>query len=215
MCGVELEDIYQCCFFALRAAVSGYKSDSDLKFTSYIQYSFKNAVKNLIGGGHRRRVPDPLNDFTESLDTPITDDTEHTKADLIPDKEAEQSFENAEERIYTNELHNALENAMQTACNDREIDVMRRMYWDGEKQTDIAKRLNISYQAIHQIHYHALRQLRQRKIKEQLESYSEFIKSHAYHGTGFSSFRSSGISSVERTVEAWERACDFWGTGRL
>lgn len=201
-CGVELEDIQQSCYFALCEAVRAYKQESEYKFTAYINYSFKNAVAALLNGGHRRQITDPLNKSI-SLDVPLSEDAETTKADLLPDDAAEQGFENAENDIYNMELHEALEKAVQIACNSREADILRLMYWDGKTYQSIADTLNISVSYVGTTHHRALRQLRHGRAILILQPYADFIKTHAYHGTGLSAFRSSGISSVERIAEQW------------
>lgn len=204
-CGVELADIYQSCFFALYEAAKAYKVDSEYKFTTYITYSFKNTVNALLNSGRRRNITDPLNDYPSSLDVPLTEDTETTKADLLPDDAAVQSFNNAEERIYTEELHNALEQAIQAACNEREANILRRLYWNGETLAEAAKVCGVAPNSVHQSRNHAFRAIRRSYTATRiLQPYKDFVESHAYHGTGLTSFRSNGTSSVEKTVELWE-----------
>lgn len=202
-CGVELEDIQQSCYFALCATVQAFDVRTGYKFTTYINYSFKNAVAALLDGGNKRRVTDPLNRAI-SLDVPLSEDTETTKADLLPDDVAEQDFEAAENDVYNNELHEALEKAMQTACNSREADILRSVYWYGKTYQSIADVLNISISYVGETHRKALRHLRCGRSILILQPYADFIKTHAYHGTGLSTFRTSGNSSVEKTVELWE-----------
>ena len=201
-CGVELEDIQQSCFFALCAAVGAYKSDSVYKFTTYINYSFKNAVAALLDGGYRRSTTDPLR-MCGSLDIPFADDSETTKAALIPDDKAERSFEAAEEKIFNQQLNKTLKQAMSEVCTDYEIDILNRLYWNGEATADIANSYNVSSAYIKKSHRHALQHLRSSHARQMLEPYREFISSRAYKGIGLSSFRSSGISSVERIAEQW------------
>lgn len=203
-CGVELEDIQQICYFALCAAVEAYKSDSGYKFTTYLNYSFKNAVAALLNGGQRRRTADPLN-ISTSLDVPLSEDSETTKADLLTDDESERSFEELEERIFIQELNETLKQAMSDVCTDYEQDILNRLYWNSETTADIANSYNVTASYIRESHKKALQHLRSSHARRMLEPYREFIKSHAYHGVGLSSFRSSGISSVERVVEQWEQ----------
>lgn len=201
---VELEDIQQSCYFALCDAVEAYKIDSEYKFTAYINYNFKNAVAALLDGGQRRRVTDPLS-CSESLDVPLTEDSEATKLDLIADEEAYKDFEDVEYRIFTQELNKNLKQAMTEVCSAAEIDVLNRLYWNGETIATISKNRNVPYGDIQRLHSHALVKLRSSRSKQRLDPYREFIQSHAYHSVGLSSFRLSGISSVERTVEQWEK----------
>lgn len=202
-CGVELDDIKQSSFFALCAAAEAYKSDSEYKFTTYINYSFINAVDALLNGGQRKRNANPLN-CSASLDVPLSEDAETTKTDLLPDNEAEYNFEKAEEKIFTQELHNALTQAIETVCNENEKHILNRLYWNNETFVDIASSMNVSCSNIRYIHNHALVMLRSSHTKKMLEPYREFISSRAYKGIGLSSFRSSGISSVERIAEQWD-----------
>lgn len=199
-CGVEIEDIQQSCYFALCAAVGAYKQDSEYKFTTYINYSFKNAVNALLHGGKRKRKINPLN-CSASLDVPLSEDSEATKADVIIDYEAAQSFEDAEEKIFIQELNTTLDQAIKQACNETEKSVLNQLYWNNKTFVDIARSMNVSGGKVHSIHSHALMMLRSSHTKRMLEPYREFITSRAYKGIGLSSFRSSGISSVERVVE--------------
>lgn len=201
--GVEIEDIQQSCYFALCDAVEAYKTDSEYKFTAYINYSFKNAVNACLNGGQRRSVTDPLSCST-SLDVPLTEDADATKLDLIADEDAYKSFENVEDRIFTQKLNKALKQAMSDVCSTAEIDVLNRLYWNGETIATISKDCNVPYGDIQRLHSHALVKLRSSRSKQRLDPFREFIQSYAYHGVGLSSFRSSGISSVERVVEQWE-----------
>lgn len=161
-------------------------------------------MKALLDGGQRRRVTDPLNNST-SLDVPLTEDADATKLDLIADDEAEQSFDDVEDRIFTQELNKTLKQAMSDVCSAAEIDVLNGLYWNGETIAAISKKCNVPYGNIQRLHSHALAMLRSSsRTKQMLDPYREFIQSHAYHGVGLSSFRSSGISSVERVAEQWE-----------
>lgn len=205
-CGVELDDIYQSCFLALHEAVKAYSVDSGYQFTSYLSYSFKNAVDALMNGTHRRKYGDPLN-LAYSLDMPLSDESETTQADLMPDEAAANSFDDAELRIYTQELHEALEKAMARSCTEKEITVLRRIYWDGETLQTVADALGSSVSYIGQMKSHAFRQIRKRG-RSILEPYGDFIRRQAYHGTSLNAFRTNGESSVERTVELWEENRD-------
>lgn len=202
-CGVEIEDIQQSCYFALCAAVGAYKQESEYKFTTYINYSFKNAVAALLNGGQRKRKRIPLN-CSASLDVPLSEDSEATKADVIIDYKAEQSFEHIEDEMFTQELNKTLTQAIAAVCNETEKNILNRLYWNNETFVDIARSMNVSNGNIHSIHNHALVMLRSSHAKRMLEPYREFITSRAYKGIGLSSFRSSGISSVERVVEQWD-----------
>lgn len=68
--GVELWDIYQTCYEAFLEAVKAYKPEGGSKFTSYLNYPFKNAVNELLGLRTSRAIHEPLNN-SMSLDKPL------------------------------------------------------------------------------------------------------------------------------------------------
>ncbi len=82
-CGVDIWDLKQSCYMTFLKAVEGYKPDCKNKFTSYLSYPFKNAVRELTGV--RTQKNEPLNNCT-ILDVPLKDDEkEITLADIIAD----------------------------------------------------------------------------------------------------------------------------------
>ncbi len=47
-----------------------------------------------------------------SLDSPLGDDEECTRGDLLPDSRAALAFEDAESRVWNKQLHDALEQCL-------------------------------------------------------------------------------------------------------
>lgn len=87
--GVELDDLLQCGFLALRDAVKAYDPKTGYKLLSFIQYPLKNHINALLG---RRGKADPLNE-SASLDEPIEGAEDLTLADSVEDDNAGEAFE--------------------------------------------------------------------------------------------------------------------------
>lgn len=73
--GVDVQDIRQTAYSALLEAIKAYKPESESKFTSYLNYPFKNAVNGLLGLRTTRANNEPLNSST-SLDRPIDESSD-------------------------------------------------------------------------------------------------------------------------------------------
>lgn len=71
-------------------AIEGYKPDGKNKFTSYLSYPFKNAVRELTGV--RIHKNEPLNNC-QSLDAHLKDDEPNfTLANTIADEDCKPKF---------------------------------------------------------------------------------------------------------------------------
>lgn len=108
--GVDVWDIRQASYSAFLDAVKAYKAGGKIKFTSYLNYPFKNAVQKLLGIRGSRR--EPLNNCT-SLDKPIEQSNGETCSmlDLVADdisldfvEEAERNSEAETVRKFVDEL---------------------------------------------------------------------------------------------------------------
>ena len=143
---------------------------------------------------------DPLNDCT-SLDTPIgPEDGGSVLGDLQEDPGAAQAFQAAEEEIYTQELHAALEEALGKLA-DREADVIRRHYYKGQSLREIGEEIGLSGNRVNQMEQHGLQRM---KALPGLRRWrDEIITTRAWRGTGFGAWKHSG-SVQERTVEYLE-----------
>ena len=201
--GVTQEDLMQECFMALYCAVKAFDAAQGYKLLTYVNFHIKNRFNEITG--RRRRQPDPLNNCA-SLDAPISDDSESTLVELQADEKAEQDFISSDEKIFNRELHEALEQAMQQSLTPDEADILKRLYYNGEYLTDIAKYYTISYSCIQKQKSQALIKMRKPKQKKLLQPFiEELISAKAYNATGAASFKINGYSSVEYLAEFTER----------
>jgi DNA-directed RNA polymerase specialized sigma subunit len=93
--GADFNDLYQCGYIALAAAVNTYKPVENASFAHWLAFYFKNEVAAFMGF----RNKDPLR-YAESLDAPLAEDSKTTLADTIPD--SSELIEAADERITGN-----------------------------------------------------------------------------------------------------------------
>lgn len=196
--GVELDDLIQCGFMALRDAVRAYRPENGYSLLAYMKYPLLNHFRAACGVRTARR--DPLNNCA-SLDKPVGDEGETTLGDLQPSQSAAQDMEAALEREYMAELHEAIETALNT-LDAEQSETIRRRFWDGNTLQDAAKRIGVPPEIIRQREAKALRRLRRGPCVKLLKP---FVDEHrdecAWIGTGWGSWNSTGASSVERAAE--------------
>lgn len=201
--GVTEDDLMQECFIALCCAVKAFEIKRGYKLLTYVNFHIKNHFGELTG--YRRHKPEPLNSCT-SLDMRLSDDSETTIGELQADEAAEQDFISSEDKIFNTELHEALEQAMRISLTEKETDILKRLYYNGEYLTDIAKEDTVSYSYIQQQKSEALRKMRKPQPKKLLQPFiQELITAKAYTCTGLNRFKSNGYSSVEYLAELKER----------
>ena len=201
--GVCVDDLMQCGFFALKDAVKAFMPDGTYKFTSYLNYPLKNHFNTAIGIRTKKIVT--LN-HSGSLDAPVGEETEGiTLGDTIPDESAAEDMEQIIERVYQDNMRNAVENAL-TTLNDQQREVIRCRFYQSMTAAETAEALEMPDTRIRTIEKSAISTLRRSRARQLLEPFRDEMRSHhAWHGTGLLAFKYSCASSVERAAEATER----------
>lgn len=114
-CGVELDDLMQSGYVAMVAAVNTYNPESG-KFSTWLMYHLQKEFADITGYRTKQGRNDPLNlpyGVVAELDKPMTDDANSDPlVEIIPDSYAEAQLKAIEERLYREQLHEALERAM-------------------------------------------------------------------------------------------------------
>ena len=196
--GVELDDLIQCGFMALRDAVRAYRPESGYSLLSYIKYPLLKHFRAACGIRTTRR--DPLNNCA-SLDKPVGDEGEATLGDLQPSQSAAQDVEAVLERKYMTELHEAIETALDT-LDTVQRETIRRRYWNRETLQAVAKDIGITPERVRQRESAALRRLRSGPCVKLLKPFVDEIRAgYAWRGTSWGAWKSTGVSSVEKAVE--------------
>lgn len=197
--GVTLEDVEQIGFPAVAAAACGYDTAQGTQFTTYLAYHFRREFFALVGLRTERQKQEPLCRAC-SLDAPIdAEDAEGaTRAELVPDAGAAARMENAEEKIWTEQLHAALEDSLQ-AIDPRLASVLRQRYFSGMTHTQLAAVMGVSKQHVQSQEQAGLRAMRRRNSCRLAQFRAEIV-SRAYRHTGFSAWKTGG-SAPERWAE--------------
>lgn len=210
--GITLEDFDQEGFFAVQAAAKAYDPEKG-SFATLLGYYVQAQINKAVRGEHSRIVTtedgkqvrlsaNPLNTCT-SLDTPLDDNDggSATLGDLQEDPSAAQAFQTAENELYTEELHAALEEAL-NKLTPRQADIIRRHYFGGKSFTEIAREDGTSTVAPRNLEVSAFIAMRQNSALARWRD--EVISTRAWHGTGFGAWNHRG-SVEERTVEYLEK----------
>ena len=204
-CGFTQEDLHQDCFFILLKMIEAYNPNKPIKFISYANLHLSNYFQRDVLHYDRetKKVKSVLN-ISSSIDKPIGsgENEELTVESLIKDDNAELAFENVEKDIYRTELHNALEQGIQTLSEPQRI-VIRERFYNSSTLKGVAEALGVTESQAHSNEMYALRNLRAYNAKtKRLESFrADILYTAAYSGVGVGAFKNRQASSVEYTTE--------------
>ena len=193
---VEAEDFAQSGYIALVEAVKYYKPDSEYKFLTYLSKCLKTAFAEV--GGYRTRKKDPLK-YAVSLDEPILDDeNETTRLDFLADPE--DQYEDADEKIWLEELRQALDRAV-SELPPKQRETLFRRYALGQTQKEIGLSAGVSNDAIRQTEMAAYRALKHKARINGLEKFVDEKKiddlTPFFTNIGVKSFNTNHTSAVE------------------
>ena len=198
-CGVELEDLMQSGYIAVVAAANTYNADSG-KFSTWLMFHLQKEFAGITGYRTKQGRHDPLNlpyGMVAELDKPMTDGANSDPlSEIIPDQYAAATMEAVEERLYREQLHKALEQAMAEIPANR-AEVLRQRYFEGKTLAEVGESRGTTPEYIRQIEHYAIRDMRKPQSKRYL---NEFADHNYFRGTGLGAFRHTGMSSEELYV---------------
>lgn len=209
--GLTVDDFEQEGYFAVQYAAEHYDPAKG-SFSVWLWQAMQRQIQHTLTGGHRRNIispdgkahtisADPLNHCT-SLDVPLDTEDEGaaTMGDLQADPDAAGEMQDVEERIYTEELHSALEEAL-SKLTEREERVIRGQYYQGKSVRQICQETGLTRGQAANARNAAFVKLR--RNPRLLRWHDEVIQTHAWRGTGFEAWAADG-SVEERAVEHLE-----------
>lgn len=209
--GLSFEDLEQEGYFAVGYAARHYNAEQG-SFTTYLSYALLKQIRKVICGEHTRGVTTddgrrvavsakPLNECS-SLDVRFdeSDENSSTKGETIEDPAAAQAFQQAEDDIYTEELHAALEEAL-GKLPERTAHVLRRRYYDQKSLRAVGEEIGVHCERVSQIEWSGIRKLQE--LPGLSRWHDDIITTRAWHGTGWNAWNRYG-SVQERTIEYWE-----------
>lgn len=192
--GVEFDDLYNSGYIALVAAVDTYKPDSEMQFIGWFAFALQTAFGNT--GGWRLHKNDALRRAV-SLDAPPSEDggeDVRALAEFVEDPSAAQSLQGVEDSIYHDQLHAALERAMEQLTDEEKACIQRR-YWGG---------CTLQEAGGSRLEEKALIKLRRPAVRRELESYVD-NRTPYYLRVGVETYQNTRESAVEKIVFIRER----------
>ena len=199
--GVTWADVEQSFFLAVALAARLYEPERGVLFSSFLRYPVKAVFYDLVGWRTEHQKRDPLGQCA-SIDESVSgeDGSQTPRGELVPDPVAGRQFEDAEERLYTAQLHADLEDCINT-LDERRAAVIRARYFEDKTLSEIGERFGVNTSRVGQLERDAMRKLRSGRNIQRLRQYREMIISkHAYHGTGLSAWKYGGGSVEEWTL---------------
>lgn len=172
------DDFLQAGFFGLVDAVKHYDPEKG-SFNTLLKWYIRQAFQQEITGRTRRRILEPIK-WSDSLDIPIFDDSEETYADFVPDTRDDVS--EADERIYQEQLHNALEKALDT-LPEKQAAAIRSEFWEGRTLQQTADLIGVSLEQVRQFRESGLHRIRYSSSRRQLEQFVD-LKTNFYIHNG-------------------------------
>lgn len=198
--GVEFDDLYHSGYLALLRAVDSYKPEKESSFIGWLMFYLKTAFAE--AAGYRTKAGNTLNQAV-SIYSPLDEDT--ALIDTIAD--TTDRIEAVENRIYLEQLHNVLEEAISTLPAETGT-VIHAYYLEGCNIPDIAEQNGVECRTVRQRKETGLRQLRKMKrtssVGKRLYSFVEARTPYYFH-VGAERFNTTRTSAVEAAVLQRER----------
>lgn len=190
---VGLDDLYQAGRIAVLQAQKKYNPDEGSSFIHYLSFYIRSHIRRTLGFDNNGAAPARL----VYLDEPLTDDegNETARVDLIADPDIlpfDEPMIDAETRNETAaEVHAALDRMK----SDKQREIIRRVYLDGQTRQQAADETGAKIGAVYALDKEGRSTLRRdRRLKE----YAQMIIP-SFH-VGVHTFRSTWTSAVEREL---------------
>ena len=198
--GCEIADYKQAGFLALSEAVKHFEPEKG-SFVTLLAFYLKTEFNE--AAGIRTEKKDALQ-YASSLNALVDeDDPDSEKIYQIPDQAAEDAFRDAEDSVFTEDLHRALCKAIDDLpVAKREI--IKGRYFKGETQKEIAQRRGVSASAVAEAERWALRRLRETAKQSGLDQFVEERTPYYWHYS-IDFMRRTGNSPVEAITFVRER----------
>ena len=203
-CGVELSDIRQECYGAFVKALNAYKTDDEVKFTSYLNYHVINITNDLLGIRNKDRVNKKLLDNSYSLDEPLRgcENDNLTMSDTLVDEASQAGFEKIEDNSEHEQVSKVISCAVDKLPPDMQ-EVVKAFYYEDKNLRQCGEDIGTSGSYAGQLKAKAIRKLRGDKDIKRLGDELGYTSKRLYSDT-YNSFKLTGMTQLERI--AIERA---------
>lgn len=157
--GVTEDDLIQSGYIAMVSAADSFDPEQGMTFIGWLNLALKTAFSEAVGCRSRRQALDPLH-RAGSLEAPVGDDEDGaTVGDLQSDPQADAGFAEAEARIWSEQLHAALEKALGLIPEDERTIIIIRFY-QGKTVREAGRMLSVSKDTAYSLERRALWSLR-------------------------------------------------------
>lgn len=160
--GIELADIKQSCYLVYRKVILIYKPEQEYKFTAYIDYTFKNMLKDLLGIKNENTKHEPLNNCI-SLSSPQSnssgDNQDIVLEDTVEDKQLLRFVNDIDSEDEARLIHQAV-NDLQNPYKE----IIQDFYFNELTYKEISKKTNYPVSKIQAFRNKALSTLRHNKV---------------------------------------------------
>lgn len=169
--GVEFGDLYNACYPAMLEAVRTYNPATGA-FTTWFVYYIKTAFATETGYRTEKARQDPLRQAV-SLSRPLGETQDDgILADVIPDPGAQLRMDAVDEKLWHDQLHEALEAALSEIPAEQSA-VLRHRYYENMTQAAVARRLNMSLSEVRKYEGRGLKALRYHKMAARIRPFYE------------------------------------------
>lgn len=161
---IDKEDIEQEGYTGLIIAVKKYDLHNNNKalFITYaVNWIYTKMYKFVVGSSKKGEKNNELNNNCISLNTPTSEDGDIELIDCI--EEVDYSYENIEEKIYIEQLHQELDQVMKDNLTLKESEILKFSYrWNNVSMTlkEMGEMFNISHSRVGQIRDKSLYKLK-------------------------------------------------------
>lgn len=185
------DDLRQETYFALLQALEIWKPEKGEFLTAYT-WMIQKRLRTASGLNGK----DPIIHAT-SLDKPLDNEDDISMlSEIIPDKSAEQQFDNVDQAEYLSKTGQILNEICENQLNDKQKQVIKGKYYGNKALSELSEDMGVSFQRCSQIEKEAL------KIFQRPDNMKRIVPYYVtYSGTGLQAFKDHQSSCVERDVE--------------
>lgn len=141
---IEKEDLLQCGYFAMLAAVKAYNPNKEYKFNTYLNLHVKNTVNTAINHGKRNTsTDDNIKVYSYNVNVSGDDGEETERLELMQDESTLYEYEALELSDIQKHVWEAV-----AELPERQGEVIRRYYLSGETLKEIAEDKGVAVENI-------------------------------------------------------------------
>lgn len=195
---IMLDDLMQEGYFALIIAVKAYNCKKEYNFITYFAKALKwHFIRYVSNGAYEKEIT--------SLDETLKEDAETTKAQMIPDEQAEQDFEQLIDNISLSGVFEETKNILEKHSKGYLYKYIEDYYIHNMSCTKIAEKYNKQKSSVENDIKKAMRVLQNPSNNRKLNDMYYDVIGQSLPRSGLNFFRTTGTSGVEWAVMELDR----------